>query len=99
LGLNRQKGARRDGHVGSGIVEALDHDQRAIKSPNFRHLQSGVNSGSINLGRGDVDLDRQVGIGIFVDVVRASLQGFGIGRQLFLPAWIDSPPRRIIGRP
>ena len=83
VGPNVKESAGRGCRVGPVRPELLDrHSRRLIvEPPDLEDRERGINARPVDLGRRDVDFDRQVGVGIVGDVVGIAGDRRFAGRQ------------------
>ncbi len=82
LGPDRQESAGLDGLIRPLGSQPLDDDPIVVEPPDLGDAQRRIDPRAVDLGPGDVDLDRQVGVGIVGDVVGAAFRRRGVLRQL-----------------
>src|SRR5207248_3733755 len=68
-----QEAAGLDGRILPLGCEPLDDELPAIEPPDLGDAQCGIDPGAVDLGPGDIDLDRQVGVGIVGDILGIAL--------------------------
>ena len=59
----------------------LDHQRLAVKPPDFSDTELSIDTGSVDFGVGEIDLNRQIGVGIVGNVVGLTSTGRLVGRQ------------------